>query len=79
MADARGARGGADRCGGPEGERIGVVAYHLFQPKATQGVFLPMDSIDEKAIIKAFKDVQKQKKDETPEEAEGVVKELQML
>ncbi len=60
-------------------ERIGVVAYHLFQPKATQGVFLPMDNIDEKAIIKAFNDVQKQKKDDTPEEAEGVVKELQML
>ncbi len=60
-------------------ERVGVVSYHLFQPKATQGIFLPLDSIDEKSIIKAFREVQKQKKDQTPEEAEGVIKELQML
>lgn len=62
-----------------QAERIGIVAAHLFSPKATQGVFLPISTIDEKAIVKAFKDVQKQKKDETPEETEGVVKELQML
>lgn len=62
-----------------EAELIGVAAYHLFQPKATQGVFLSLNTIDEKSIIKAFKDVQKQKKEDSPEETEGVTKELQML
>ncbi len=60
-------------------ERVGVVSYHLFAPGQTQGIMLPLDSINEKAIIKAFRDVQKQKKDEPAEETEGVVKELQML
>ena len=60
-------------------ERVGVISHHLFQPKTTQGIFPPLDSIDEKAIIKAFRDVQKQKKEEPAEETEGVVKELQAL
>lgn len=60
-------------------ERVGVVTYHLFQPKATHGVFLALETIDEKSIIKAFRDVQKQKKEEVSEESEGVVKELQAL
>lgn len=60
-------------------ERVGVVAYHLFQPRAVHGVFLALDSIDERSIVKAFRDVQKQKKDEVSEETEGVVKELQAL
>jgi excinuclease UvrABC nuclease subunit len=63
-------------------ERIGVVTHHLFAPKAQQGVFLPLESIDEKQIVKAHRDLQKQKK--PPEEAsdaegEGVFKELQAL
>jgi len=59
-------------------ERIGVVAHHLFQPKAKQGVFLPIDSIDEKAISKAYRDLMNQK---PPEETagEGLSKELQAL
>jgi excinuclease UvrABC nuclease subunit len=59
-------------------ERIGIVAHHLFSPKATQGVFLPLARLDEKSINKAFRDLQKQ---EIPEESvdEGVVKELQAL
>jgi excinuclease UvrABC nuclease subunit len=60
-------------------ERVGVVSYHLFSPKATQGVFLPLDSIDEKAVVKAFRNLQKQKKDEVGEETEGVTKELQAM
>jgi excinuclease UvrABC nuclease subunit len=57
-------------------ERIGVVTHHLFSPKAAQGVFLPLESIDEKAIVKAYKDLQKQKSP-TEIEDEGVTKELQ--
>jgi excinuclease UvrABC nuclease subunit len=60
-------------------ERMAVASQHLFEPKATRGAFLPLDSIDENQLIKAFRDVQKQKKEETFEETEGVVKELQML
>ncbi|HEY1629301.1 MAG TPA: hypothetical protein VGF52_05550 [Tepidisphaeraceae bacterium] len=60
-------------------ERLAVAAWHLFEPKAIRGAFLPLDSIDEKQLTKAFRDVQKQKKEETLEESEGVVKELQML
>jgi excinuclease UvrABC nuclease subunit len=60
-------------------ERIGVVAAHLFAAKQTSGVYLPLDTIDEKSIIKAFRDVQKQKKEEADEQSEGVVKELQAI
>ena len=59
-------------------ERIGVVAHHLFQPKAKQGVFLPIETLDEKSLAKAYRDLLNQK---PPEEAvgEGVTKELQAL
>jgi hypothetical protein len=63
-------------------ERLGVVSHHLFAPKSTHGVFLPLDGVDEKSIINAFRDVQKQKKEDASdesEESEGVVKELQVL
>ena len=59
-------------------ERIGVVAHHLFLPKAKQGVFLSLESVDEKALPKAFRDVQKQKPQEETT-GEGVTKELQAL
>jgi excinuclease UvrABC nuclease subunit len=59
-------------------ERIGVVAHHLFQPKAKQGVFLPLAHIDERSFVKAYRDLQNQKpQDDTP--GEGVTKELQAL
>jgi excinuclease UvrABC nuclease subunit len=59
-------------------ERIGVVAHHLFQPKAKQGVFIPLVQIDEKSILKAYRDLQNQKpQDEAL--GEGVTKELQAL
>lgn len=65
-------------------ERVGLVAHHLFQSaKSAQGVFLPLDSIDEKSIIRAFRDVQKQKLDEPTENeaeySEGVMKEIEAL
>ena len=57
-------------------ERIGVVSHHLFSPKASQGVFLHLATIDEKAIVKAYKDLLKQKPVDEPL-GEGVMKELQ--
>ncbi|HVT89564.1 MAG TPA: UvrB/UvrC motif-containing protein [Tepidisphaeraceae bacterium] len=60
-------------------ERVAIVSQHLFRPKATEGIYLPLDTIDEKSVAKAFRDVQKQKIEEPVEESEGVVKELQML
>jgi hypothetical protein len=73
----------SDRAGAhvtaPEGvERLGVVAHHLFQSKQTHGVFLPLFDVDEKALLKAFRDLQKQKVAEESE-GEGVLKELQAL
>jgi excinuclease UvrABC nuclease subunit len=59
-------------------EAMGVVAHHLFQAKAVHGVFLPLASVDEKSLAKAFRDLQKQKMQE-PTEGEGVVKELQAM
>lgn len=64
---------------GEKTERVGVVSHHLFEPRATHGVFLPMDAFEEKQIAKAFRDVQKQKPEEPAAESEGVIKELQML
>jgi excinuclease UvrABC nuclease subunit len=62
----------------PAAERIGVVAHHLFLAKAQHGVFLPLESIDEKAVSKAYRELLKQKPQEQTE-GEGVLKELQAL
>jgi hypothetical protein len=59
-------------------ERIGVVAHHLFQAKAQHGVFLPLESIDERSVVKAYRDLLKQKPQDQAE-GEGVMKELQAL
>jgi excinuclease UvrABC nuclease subunit len=59
-------------------ERIGVVSHHLFQPKARQGVFLPLETLDEKALAKAYRDLMNQKPQDDAT-GEGVVKELQAL
>jgi excinuclease UvrABC nuclease subunit len=59
-------------------ERIAVVANHLFSAKSTQGVFVHLDELEEKSLIKAYRDVLKQKAaDETEEE--GAMKELQAM
>jgi excinuclease UvrABC nuclease subunit len=57
-------------------ERIGIVAHHLFSPKQTQGVFLPLANISEKAIVKAYRDLLRQKRPDDLD-VEGVIKELQ--
>jgi excinuclease UvrABC nuclease subunit len=59
-------------------ERIGVVAHHLFLAKAVHGVFIPMEEADEKSILRAYRDLLKQKAPEESE-TEGVMKELQAL
>ena len=59
-------------------QRIGVVAHHLFLAKANHGVFLPLETTDEKSAVKAYRDLLKQKPPE-PTEGEGVLKELQAL
>ena len=59
-------------------ERIGIVSHHLFSPKQAQGVFLPLSHLDEKSILKAYRDLQKQKIQEEVAD-EGVVKELQAM
>jgi hypothetical protein len=60
-------------------ERIGIVAHHLFSAKQTHGVFLRLDSIDEKAIAKAYRELKKQPVPAAEEDGEGVMKELQSL
>lgn len=59
-------------------ERIGIVAHHLFSPRASHGVFLRLDELDEKSIFRAWRDLRKQAPQEQTE-AEGVLKELQSL
>jgi len=59
-------------------ERIGIVAHHLFLAKANHGVFLPLETIDEKSVVKAYRDLLKQKPQDQAE-GEGVIKELQAL
>ena len=61
---------------GASHERIGVVSHHLFSPKHAQGVFLHLASIDEKSVVKAYRDLLKQKPVEDAI-GEGVTKELQ--
>jgi excinuclease UvrABC nuclease subunit len=56
-------------------ERIAVASHHLFQPKG-QGVFLPLESIDEKSLTRAYRELKKQKPVEEGETAEGMVREL---
>lgn len=59
-------------------ERIGIVTHHLFSGK-NRGVFLRLDTIDEKALPRAFRDLGKQAQPDGETEAEGVLKELQSL
>ncbi len=59
-------------------ERVGIVAQHLFTAKSKHGAFLPMGAIDEKSVAKAWRDLQKQTRDEETA-GEGVLKELQSI
>lgn len=61
---------------GASTEQIGIVSHHLFSPKNAQGVFLHLASIDEKSVVKAYRDLLKQKPIEETV-GEGVTKEMQ--
>jgi excinuclease ABC subunit C len=58
-------------------ERLGIASHHLFFGK-NGGAFLRLDTLDEKTISRAYRDLQKQPEPEETE-GEGVMKELQSL
>jgi excinuclease UvrABC nuclease subunit len=60
-----------------ESERVGIVTHHLFSGKH-RGVFLRLDTIDEKSVVKGFRELRKQAPQDAIE-GEGVMKELQSL
>jgi len=68
-----------DRVDAIAAERVGIVAHHLFSPKGTQGAFLKVPVIDECSLVKAYKDVLKQKLTAEDADDEGVMKELQAI
>ena len=77
LALERAAGQSAERLDQTQTERVGIVTHHLFSAKH-RGVFLRLDTIVEKAVVKGFKELRKQ----TPQEeieGEGVMKELQAL
>lgn len=41
-------------------ERLGVVAHHLFLPKR-QGVFVPLERLDDRTFVRAYAELQRQK------------------
>jgi len=59
-------------------ERIGLVAHHLFSGRHPKGIFIRLEDVEEKSLLRAMRELSKQKQ---PEEAEGegVLKELQAL
>jgi len=67
----------AERLDQAQTERMGIVTHHLFSGKH-RGVFLRLDTADEKAVVKGFRELQKQVPQEQTE-GEGVLKELQSL
>lgn len=59
-------------------ERIGIAASHLFSPRQSSGVFLPLAQFTPSQLLKAYNDLQRQEP-AAEIEAEGVVKELQAM
>ncbi len=56
-------------------ERVGLVAGHLFSARHAQGAFIPLSELDEKTLLRAYRDVGRQK--HQPEsDGEGIIKEL---
>lgn len=62
----------------PAIERIGLVAHHLFSGRHPKGIFLRLEELEEKALVRGFRELSRQK---VPQEAEGegVLKELQAM
>lgn len=59
-------------------ERIGVVAHHLFSARPCHGLFIRLDELDERGILRAYRELLKRPAEEEGE-VEGVIKELQSL
>ncbi|HEV8607475.1 MAG TPA: hypothetical protein VGQ99_19225 [Tepidisphaeraceae bacterium] len=59
-------------------ERIGLAAHHLFSGRHPKGVFIRLDELAEKSLLRGWKELLKQKAPEEGE-GEGVLKELQAL
>jgi len=62
-------------------ERIGIVSHHLFSPKQSQGVFIPLTELADlsgKSLLKGYRAVIRQAREEESE-GEGVMKELQAM
>lgn len=74
LALERAAGQNADLLDQTQAERVGIVTHHLFSGKH-RGVFLRLDTIDEKSVVKAFRELRKQAPQEEVE-GEGVMKEL---
>ncbi len=79
LAIAAGASDVAGHTDGIGAERVGIIAHHLFSPKQSHGVFLPLGEIEERALAKAFKELRRQRPADVEEEAEGVLKELRSM
>jgi excinuclease UvrABC nuclease subunit len=62
-------------------ERIGIVAHHLFSPKQSQGLFIPLADLAQPAarpLAKSYKSVARTEPP-TESESEGITKELQAM
>ena len=59
-------------------ERIGIVVPHLFSAKSGHGIFVRLDELSEKGILRAYRELLKRPAEEEAE-TEGVLKELQSL
>jgi excinuclease UvrABC nuclease subunit len=60
-------------------ERVAVVSHQLFVARNRHGVFLPLAELEERSFAKAYRELLNQKVQGTPEESEGVTKELQAM
>jgi hypothetical protein len=72
----------SDDVGEQGAERVGVVADHLFRARRVSGLFVPLDQLEDRSLGKAYRELQKQRAPDEPQEAdgdEGVVKELQQI
>lgn len=72
---ARSATTGRPSCEA-EGERVAMVAHQLYSTKRGRGVFLWVGEVEERALVRGYREAMKQKAEAESEE-EGAVKELE--
>jgi hypothetical protein len=59
-------------------QRLGVVTHHLFR-EDSDGVFLPLERLDDRALLSAYRELSRQTDPSPVAGEEGVQKELQRL